>query len=101
MFKKFLTNGSEIIWLEYNEINKTFYRIVCLAFAKSTETNLFITGLFEKRDEIRKEKKVLKVIGKRGLSYRGLENAAYKLENKTLDHSLVILTLVSKYDVIL
>ncbi|XP_050500714.1 uncharacterized protein LOC114327646 [Diabrotica virgifera virgifera] len=47
---------------------------------------------------------VIKLIGKRGLSYRGTANeAAYNLENENLDHGnfLEIILLLSKFDVIL
>lgn len=46
---------------------------------------------------------VIKVIGKRGQSVRGLEEAAYSLENKSIGHGnfLEILILLSKYDEVL
>ena len=47
---------------------------------------------------------VIKVIGKRGLSYRGDKHeAAYSLENMALDHGnfLEMVLLLSKYDVCL
>lgn len=46
---------------------------------------------------------IIKLIGKRGLSYRGhLNEAAYTLENEDIDHGnfLEILILLSKYDLI-
>lgn len=45
----------------------------------------------------------IKMIGKRGLSYRGANEAAYTLDNDALDHGnlLEILILISKYDPIL
>jgi len=46
-------------------------------------------------------KDVLKLIGKRGLSYRGNRNeGAHSLNNKILDHGnfLEIMILLSKYD---
>ena len=63
------------------------------------------------REQLRKRRQVLerivdivKIIGKRGLSYRHLKNqAAYTLEDTTLDHGnfLEIILLLGKYDVIL
>ena len=63
------------------------------------------------REQVRKKRQVMdrvinviKVIGKRGLSYRGGKHeAAYSLENMELDHGnfLEIIMLLSKYDVCL
>lgn len=46
---------------------------------------------------------VLKLIGKRGLSFRGSIESAYTLENENVDHGnfLEILMLLSKYDMTL
>jgi len=47
---------------------------------------------------------VIKLIGKRGLSYRGKTNeAAYSLDDSSLDHGnfLEITLLISKYDSLL
>lgn len=46
---------------------------------------------------------ILKLIGKRGLSFRGSIESAYTLENENVDHGnfLEILMLLSKYDLTL
>uniref|UniRef100_A0A3B3S3W6 HAT C-terminal dimerisation domain-containing protein n=1 Tax=Paramormyrops kingsleyae TaxID=1676925 RepID=A0A3B3S3W6_9TELE len=67
--------------------------------------------LTEHRNQVKKRRQVLervveviKVIGKRGLSYRQVENeAAYTLDNDGLDHGnfLELIILLGKYDVCL
>jgi len=52
----------------------------------------------EKRQVMERVIEILKMIGKRGLSYRSRNDAAYKLNDDTIDHGnfLEILLLLSK-----
>ncbi|KAL4091299.1 hypothetical protein QTP88_026006 [Uroleucon formosanum] len=102
---------SSKVFLGKNNIQR---RCVCLAF--SSERNIFIDGfntwshVYQRvqEHEIIKSHNlvidVIKLIGKRGLSYRGHRNeGADSLNDSTLDHGnfLDILLLLKKYDVVL
>ena len=143
------------MWLTYDEESDKAFCSVCLAFAKSTNPSIFISGMQDwrhihdrvkeheqgmshrncaeayffqaskaniknvlcgkqmsaHRDQVRKKRQVLerivdvvKLIGKRGLAYRGAKNeAAYTLEDSTIDHGnfLELILLLGKYDVIM
>jgi hypothetical protein len=57
----------------------------------------------EKRQVLERVIEILKMIGKRGLSYRSKNDAAYTLNDDTIDHGnfLEILLLLSKFDPII
>lgn len=56
--------------------------------------------IMDRRAVLHKIIDVLKLIGKRGLSFRGSYESAYTLENENVDHGnfLKVLMLLSKYD---
>ncbi|XP_050065875.1 uncharacterized protein LOC126554927 [Aphis gossypii] len=88
----FRENGTNRVWLTFDESSKQLFCSVCLAFA--SESNSFTKGVSDWKH----------LIGKRGLSYRGKRNeAAYSLNDNNLDHGnfLEIMILLSKYDPII
>lgn len=83
-----------------------------LRCSKSNISSLFAgSQMSSHREQIKKRRQVLervvdvvKVLGKRGLSYRQVENeAAYTLDDNTIDHGnfLELIVLLGKYDVCL
>ncbi|KAL4089590.1 hypothetical protein QTP88_024603 [Uroleucon formosanum] len=141
-------NGTNRVWLTFDESSKQLFCSVCLAFA--SESNSFTKGVFDWKhvhqrikehessivhsrssesyflktqnkdidsplfsnlQNIKKNRQiferiiaVIKLIGKRGLSYRGKRNeAAYSLNDHNLDRGnfLEIMILLSKYDPII
>lgn len=70
-------------------------------FSKAREIQL--REIQNNRNILERIIETIKMIGKRGLSYRGANEAAYTLDNDALDHGnlLEILILISKFDPIL
>lgn len=155
--KRVFTNkdGTSRKWLTYCNQRHALFCFVCLAFSKTTDSSIFITGMSDwrhahqraveheksmahracaeayflncseadinsllrgrqltvHREQIKRRRQVLervvevvRVIGKRGLSYRHEENeAVYTLEDSSLDHGnfLELIILLGKYDVAL
>ena len=144
-------NGTERSWLTYNDITRTAFCSLCLAF--SSEGNPFTKGMGDwrhikqrieehersvqhrecadgyllwtsrkdiasllcqqqvsaRREQVKQRRQVMeqlveivKVIGKRGLSFRGggISEAAYSLDDATMDHGtfLELVMLLSKFD---
>jgi hypothetical protein len=144
-------NGTERSWLTYNDITRTAFCSLCLAF--SSEGNPFTKGMGDWRhikqrieehersvqhrevadgyllwtsrrdiasllcqqqvsarhEQVKQRRQVMerlveivKVIGKRGLSFRGggISEAAYSLDDATMDHGtfLELVMLLSKFD---
>jgi len=99
--------------IKEHEISKT--HINNLESFLMFESNKDIISYFSKAREIKLREiqnnrnilerviETIKMIGKRGLSYRGANEAAYTLDNNSLDHGnlLEILMLISKFDPIL
>ena len=148
-------DGTSRKWVTYCKERHSLFCFVCLAFAKTTDTSPFITGMTDwrhvhvrimehekstthhtcaeafflrcsksdistlfagsqisaHREQVKKRRQVLervvdvvKVLGKRGLSYRHVANeAAYTLDDQTIDHGnfLELVLLLGKYDICL
>ena len=148
-------DGTSRKWLTYNAETHRLHCYICMAFAKSSDSNIFISGMndwnhvhqrieeHEKtnlhkssaeayffratetdikhllgskqisihREQVRKRRLVLervtdvvKVIGKRGLSFRGTKfEASYTLDDPSIDHGnfLEMITLLGKYDIVM
>lgn len=84
-------------------------------FLRSSKSNISTLSagsqMSAHREQVKKRRQVLervvdvvKVLGKRGLSYRQVENeAAYTLDDNTIDHGnfLELIVLLGKYDICL
>nr|XP_004210951.3 uncharacterized protein LOC101239087 [Hydra vulgaris] len=66
----------------------------------SYQKNVRAAQVKEKRQVLERVIEIVKLIGKRGLSYRSINDAAYCLDNVNIDHGnfLEILILLSKFD---
>ncbi|XP_047135342.1 uncharacterized protein LOC124812563 [Hydra vulgaris] len=66
----------------------------------SNQKNVRAAQVKEKRQVLERVIEIVKFIGKRGLSYRSINDAAYCLDNVNIDHGnfLEILILLSKFD---
>ena len=66
----------------------------------SNQKNVRAAQVKEKRQVVERVIEIVKLIGKRGLSYRSINDAAYCLDNVNIDHGnfLEILILFSKFD---
>ncbi|KAL4141853.1 hypothetical protein QTP88_004409 [Uroleucon formosanum] len=129
--KVYFTNkkmGDTRKWISYSLDRKSFFCWICIGFGLKDDQSIFVTGYSGvtkhfydsiKEHEMSKTHinnlesflinilerviETIKMIGKRGLSYCGANEAAYTLDNNSLDHGnlLEILMLISKFDPIL